>query len=459
MKCPYCGSECPDNALYCDVCKQPLPNVGEEAELQQQLERAKHAKLRRWMIAIGVLVSIVAVCVSAYKVVSWIDSYKLKRLYTRGAYTPTLNLVNMADGRQGHALVFYGEDGDVVYLPEIDKSLSICGGVARLEIADADWFYGDVSDYDYAEITFAPVLMKQSGAQIRLPVVNYNIDVPESPLTVISPEQDGVNVVTSSYPLEFNVVAGSSVFVNGTDVTDRIDRAGDFEGKVSVEPIGDNTYTIIVRTPQHKEVRRDVTIYRQKYDIEIELDEEVSTRTSENTMTIKGKCEPGAVISVDTDYIEESLIQDMATGEFSFIALVEDLGENVIRFRASMEGRNDAVVTFTVNYKPTLGRYAANAWKMDYEELRKYYETWLTRVFKCTGPIVDVLTGDDGKQYMIMDVSTTGEPQYVALQNDTTLASPTMGPKYTAYADVAGRYFYRNEYYPMLIARYIDLDA
>ena len=457
MKCPYCGNECPDGALYCDVCKQPLPTAGEGSE-DQKNKRGKYTVLQRWMIALGALMCVAIVCIGTYKLLSWIDSYKLNRLYTRGSYTPTLNIVSMADGRQGHALVFYGQDGDVVYLPEMDQSLSICGGVARLEIADSDWFYTDASEYDYADITFAPVLIKANGTQLQLPNINYTIDVPESPLTVTSPAEDSVRVVTSSYPLELQVVPGSSVYVNGTDVTERVDRAGAFSANVSVKPIGDNTYTIIVRTPRHKEIRRDVTIYRQKYDIEIELDQEVSTRSSENTMTIKGKCEPGATISVDTDYMEESLIMDMETGEFSFIARLDQLGENIIRFRATMEGRDDAVVSFSVNYKPTLARYSASAWAMDYDGLRRYYETWLERVFLCKGTIVDVINDtSDGKQYMIMDVNPGGDPQYLALQNDTTLTSPSMGPTYAAYADVAGRYFYRDNYYPMLVARYIDL--
>ena len=458
MKCPYCGNECPEGALYCDVCKQPLPTAGGDSE-DQKNRRGKRTPFQRWMIALGVLFCIAIVCVGSYKLLSWIDSYKLNKLYTRGAYTPTLNVVSMADGRQGHALIFYGEDGDMVYLPEMDESLSICGGVARLEIADSDWFYSEASEYDYADITFAPILMKANGTQVQLPNINYTIDVPESPITVTSPAQNNTRVVTSSYPLELSVVPGSSVYINGTDVTERVDRAGDFSANVSVKPIGDNTYTIIVRTPKHKEVRKDVTIYRQAYDIDIELDEEVSTRSSENTMTIKGKVEAGAMITVDTDYMEESLMQDIETGEFSFVALLEQLGDNVVRFRATMEGREDAVISCSVYYKPTLARYSANAWAMDYDGLTKYYETWLTKVFLCKGKIVDIINDDEGFQYMIMDVNPSGDAKYVALQNDTTLTSPSMGPTYAAYADVAGRYFYKDRYYPMLIARYIDLSS
>lgn len=459
MKCPYCGNACPDEALYCDVCKQPLPTrePGAPEQEKKKKERVKRSRTQKLLIALCWLICLAAVGVGVYKLVFWIDSYKITRLYTRGAYTPTLNEIKMSDGRNGHALIFYGKDGDLIYLPELDRSLSICGGVARLEIADSDWFGDEVSEYDYADISFAPVLVQANGAEVQLPIVQYTIDVPESPLEVISPAKEDLSVVTSSYPLQLQVVPGSSLFVNGEDLTSRLDRSGAFSGDVSVRPIGDNTYTVIVRTPQHKETRRDITIYREQFDIEIELDSEVSTQSTETTMPVKGRCEPGAVISVDTPYIEESMQMDMNTGEFSFIAEFDQYGSNIVRFRASMEGKSDAVISFEVNYKPTLAQYSAGAWAMDYPQLRKYFENWLGRVFLCKGPIIDKFTEGD-VEYMVMDVGTDGTQQLVILQNYTSL-SPSLGPKYAAYADVVGRQYYGTDYYPLLAARYMDLEG
>lgn len=453
MKCPYCGNICADEALYCDVCKQPLPT---ESDLQNKLDEKPHrTTLQKVLIVLCWVICFAIIGIGIYKLVFWIDSYKITRLYTRGAYTPTLNVITMSDEQQGHALIFYGEDGDLIYLPELDQSLSICGGIARLEIADSTWFNEDVSEYDYANITFAPVLIKQNGKQVQLPVIEYTIDVPDSPLTVVSPAKDGISVVTSSYPLELQVVPGSSLFVNGEDLTDRLDRSGLFSGKVSVQPIGDNTYTIIVRTPSHKETRKDVVIYRQKFDINIELDAEVSNTSSETSMEIKGTCEPGAFITVDTPYIEESLQQDMNTGKFSFVAQFDQLGDNIIRFRASMEGREDAIISMTVEYTPNLAQYSKNAWRMDYEQLRLYFENWLQRVFLCEGSIVDKFIEND-VEYLVMDVGDGSVEQLIVLENHTSL-SPGLNTKYSAYADVAGRYFYGTEYYPLLNARYMDL--
>ena len=453
MKCPYCGNKCADEARYCDVCTQPLP----EAE-DRRAEKPRRSTFHKVLVVLLWLACFAVIGVGIYKLVFWIDSYQITRLYTRGEYTPTRNEVEMEDGRKGHALIFYGEDGDRVFLPEINECLSICGGIARLEIADSDWFGSNVDEYARAEICFSPILVKENGKEIRLPNIEYEVEVPESPLRVVSPTNKDNSVVTSVYPIDLEVVYGSSVYINGEDLSEQVDRSGALSVNVSVQPIGDNTYTVIVRTPRHKETRRDIVLYREKYDIEVELDTTVKNVSNETTMVVSGTCEPGASISVDTPYTVESLMLDMNTGQFSFIANFTQYGDNVVRFRATKPGRADAVVSFTVNYKPTLAAYGDKAWRLekaDYEQLCLLFEGWTGKVFKCNGTIIDSWLEDD-KKYMVMDVGTSEEQRLIVLENLTTL-SPNFGPKYSAYADVTGRYLYKDSYYPLLAARYMDL--
>ena len=123
------------------------------------------------------------------------------------------------------------------------------------------------------------------------------MEVPDSPLTVISPAEDGEQIVTSLYLLELQVVPGSTVMVNGEDVTDMVDRSGLLSQNVNVYPIGDNVYTIIVQTPQHHETRQEVHIYREAFDIELELSSSVAYTSSNDVMAITGTVEPGATIN------------------------------------------------------------------------------------------------------------------------------------------------------------------
>lgn len=460
MKCPYCGSTFGGNPQYCPNCKQPLSRAQAAPESEQQKAQRAPARspMERIVIVVALLLCLVLICFGIYKIYFWVSNYRTTRLYTRGSKTPTVNAVTMDDGRMGHTIVFYGDDGDQIFLPEMEQSLIISGGVARITIADADWFHEDVTEIEAANVSLSPVLIDETGIRTQLPGMDFTIDVPDSPLEVISPAEDGLDIVTARYQLELQVVPGSTVLVNGEDVTDTVDRSGLLSQNVNVYPIGDNVYTIIVRTDKHHETRREITIYREAYDFNIELDTSVSHTSSQEVMSITGVTEPNATITVETPYVENSLMFDSATGEFSFIAKFSQFGDNIVRFRASMEGKEDAVISMTVNYKPTLAKYSSLAWRMSYDQLVNLYEQWNGQVFKCEGPLVDIVTEGDAT-YFVMDVGTEGEQQLVILENLSTTTSPSLGRSYTAYADVSGRRMYNSEYYPMLIARYVDLTS
>ncbi|MBQ6346009.1 MAG: hypothetical protein IJI71_00470 [Clostridia bacterium] len=458
MKCPYCGGVCADDALYCPSCKQPLPTAREESEARQEKRREKRTAGQKALTAVLVVLFLAGLSVGAYKLVSWIKSYQLTRLYTRGTYAPTLSEVQMDDMRQGHAMIFFGKDGDQIYVPELERSLTISGGVARMEVPDSEWFTSSVQDVEYADITLSPMLISESGKKTELPQFNFQIDVPDSPLQVTSPAQDRTTVVTGVYPLTLNVVPGSTVFVNGEDVTGSVDRSGYLSTYVGVKPIGDNVITLIVRTPRHRECRRELVIFRQKYDIEVELDTTVSTESPARTMAVTGTTEPGASIAVDTDHIPESLTVDPTTGRFSFVANFSNYGNNIIRFRATKEGKQDAEIVLNVNYKPSLAEMSGRAWAMDYEQLRILFENWRYKSFVCKGPIIDSFTDDDGNKCLVMDVGTDTR-QLVILVNQSSITSPTLGRSYQAYAYVDGQQMYQSEYYPRLIDLYMDVTG
>lgn len=456
MKCPYCGGVCADDALYCPSCKQPLPTAREASEAKHEKHREKRTAGQKALMAALMALFLMGLGVGAYKLASWIGSYQLTRLYTRGAYAPTLSQVQMDDMRQGHAMIFFGKDGDQIYVPELERSLTISGGVARMEVADSEWFTSSVTDIEYADITLSPMLISESGRKTELPQFNFQIDVPDSPLQVSSPAEERTTVVTGVYPLTLNVVPGSTVFVNGEDVTGSVDRSGYLSTYVSVKPIGDNVITLIVRTPRHRECRRELVIFRQHYDIEVELDTTVSTESPARTMAVTGTTEPGASIAVDTDHIPESLTVDPTTGRFSFVANFSTYGNNIIRFRATKEGKQDAEIVLNVNYKPSLAEMSGRAWAMDYDQLRILFENWRYKSFVCKGPIIDSFTDDNGRKCLVMDVGADTR-QLVILVNETSIASPTLGRDYQAYAYVDGQHMYQSEYYPMLVALYMDV--
>ena len=207
----------------------------------------------------------------------------------------------------GHAISFFAEDGDTIYIEELRESYMVVGGVARVEFPDYIWFDMDPSNIESANIKLSPILIKENGDKIKLPAFSMNVAVPEAPIKINSPAQAYNTVVTSIVGIDVSVVYGSQVIINGEDVSDRVDRSGGLNLNLNVHPIGENNISIIVRTDQHKEARRDLVFYRNEMEINLELDPSVSTTSQLAYMTVSGKTEPGAWIEVDTSHDAKSV--------------------------------------------------------------------------------------------------------------------------------------------------------
>ena len=444
MKCPECSHKVSPGDTHCPHCFATLPDFSKN----------RKTLIRMVIMTVSWIVALTVFGIGLYKLYFWVDAYRFDKLYTRGAYTPTVTEITLDDGRSAHAITYYGNDGDMIFVEELNKTIEFSGGTARIEIADSDWFGSDIEQQESAEVYVASMLIYENGDKRKLPTIEFEVIAPESPIYVISPEQEDISVNTSIYSLEVQVVPGSTVNVNGKDVTDIVDRAGLLSVNVNVFPIGDNTYSVVVNTPNHKEGRKDIIIYRQEMEIAVEINSTIPTFTNNKTVTVSGVVDLGATITVDSPYMAESLKLDPATGEYSFMAEMQTIGINTIKFRASMPGKADSVLTLAVDYMPGFEDYAKLAWAMNYADLCAMFEEWEGNVFKCSGTVLDVFMVED-VQYLIMDVGPEGTQQLVVLENYSKVTEPQIGNYYTAFADVYGRYMYEANYHPRLKARYM----
>lgn len=451
MKCPNCGATVAEGRTRCARCNQALDAFASSSARKGPNRAMRVATGLMWTVF--ALVSIVFLCLASYRLYYWFDAWRLSRVYeTGGRMAPDVEEITLDDGRAAHAITFYGKDGNSVFIKELDQSYLLTGGLARIEIPDSSWFTENPDDAEAAVITMTPVIENENGAYQDLPPLLLTVNVPESPLTLINPNSDFVQVANSIYSMQLKVVPGSKVLVNGEDVTDVVDYAGMLSANINVG-YGDNNISILVTTQNHRQTRKDLVIYREPQDIPIEPNLNLDKKSSKDTMVIKGTMDPTATLVVDTEYVKDSIKVDQ-DGSFSFKAKFTTIGDNVVTFRAQKPGLTDSVVSVHVNYVPSLNEYSRKAWKMDWKNLTLTYRQWFGRIFLCKGPIVEII--QDETPLVVMNVGTEDAPQYVILDNASSLTSPTVGVTYRAYADVAGNgnYFYENVYCPRLTARY-----
>ena len=74
MKCPYCGSVCADDALYCPSCKQPLPTAQAEEQEAQHAIKERRTPLQRALTALVAVAFLAALVIGGFKLASWIRS-------------------------------------------------------------------------------------------------------------------------------------------------------------------------------------------------------------------------------------------------------------------------------------------------------------------------------------------------------------------------------------------------
>lgn len=452
MKCPNCGLQNGPSEVLCRRCGQPLPKSADNAAGGGRTRRLP-VNLLFWVICWAVCLPIAILGI--YKAYFWIDAWHDARAYAAVPLYAQVEEIKMDYNKPGHAVTIFGTDGDIIAIDELHESYVVLGGLVRIEIEDSFWFDLNPETVDSAEIHLTPTAYREDGSVVEMPIISLEVDTPYTPVTLVTPSQQTETVYSSVYELNMKVVPGSTVLVNGEDVSDVIDREGGLSVNVNVYPQGDNRISLYASTDNHKDTRMDIVLYRPVMEIPLELSANTEYSSTRSLLSVKGNIDPSATLIVDTAHDEDS-ITVAENGDFEFKAKFSTIGYNTVRFRAVKQGCEDSVISFRVYYLPSIAEYSSKAWIMDYKQLCLLYSQWEGRVFQCIGTIYDVFTVNDD-QYVVMNVGTMDEQKLIVLHNMSGTASFESGVQYKAYADVSGDYYYEAKDYPLLEARYMDV--
>jgi len=362
--------------------------------------------------------------------------------------TPTIR-----DDLAAHTITIPGEDGERISIRELRTSAIVTGGVATFDILDHTW-YDDYEDYlqDTMTVTLSPYLITDSGKQVPLDTITYDIDIPLSPIDLVTPDSPYKVVSTAMYTIVFYVSEGSTITINGTDYSDLVNTEG---GKVSynatVQPVGENVFDIVVRSQYCRENSLTVTLYREKQEIPLDLSSDISSRSNDSVMTIRATTLPGAVVNVLSPHSDLDITDTDTDGSFTFKALFEEIGDNTIIITADYPGKKQTRVEYTVYYVPSVDKYSRAAWDIvsQYNELMDNIEVRKAnnQIYVCIGTIVSMETTKPQRAFMECTNASGTVTVYVENSTQTTWVE---GQAYRLYADAYGLY----SSVPWLIARY-----
>lgn len=362
--------------------------------------------------------------------------------------TPTIR-----DDLAAHTITIPGEDGQRITIRELRSSAIVTGGVATFDIPDHTW-YDTYEDYlqDTMAVTLTPFIITESGKQEPLEVIHYDIDIPLSPIELNTPDSPYQVVSTAMYNIVFYVREGSTVLINGTDYSDLVNTEG---GKVSfnatVQPIGENTFDIVVRSQYCRENSMTVTLYREKQEIPLDLASDIASTNDDGTMTVRGTTLPGAVIKVLSPYSDLDITNTASDGSFSFVATFDKIGTNTIVITADYPGKATTRVEHMVTYVPNVDIYSRKAWDIvtQYTDLMDNLSARASKqqIYVCSGTITSIETTKPQRAFM--DVGKDGNELLIYVENSSK-TTWEVGKHYQLFADAYGMYDSK----PWLIVRY-----
>lgn len=415
--------------------------------------RLTRNRLRRRLVrALSLLLIVAAAGIAAYQYVylPYVTNTREQSLASKVEITPSI----LGDSA-AHTIKIPGEEGTVIYIKELRRSYTVTGGYATVEVADYIWYENENAQVTESEVTatITPYLKTNAGEQVALEQLHYQVEVPESPLILVTPDTGYAEVSTAIYNIQFRVEKTSSVTINGEDFSDLVNtQDGLISYNATIQPIGNNYFEIKTRCQYYRENTTTVVIYRARQDIPLDLSTTLSNRSSNSRMTITATTLAGATVTVSTPHEDLDISTLNVNGQFSFKAVFENIGTNTITITASYPGKEPSVVNYEVYYLPPAAEYTRKAWPLDswnYSELLSSIATRVatSQIYVCIGRITSIIS--TSPQLAIMETGDASSSREVMLENRST-DTWVVGERYRVYADVFGLY----SGIPRLVGRY-----
>lgn len=363
---------------------------------------------------------------------------------------------SIMNDQAAHTILIPGEDGQQIFISneEIRASYTVVGGFATIEIADYVWYESlNEITQETMSVTLLPYV-KTASRQKPLDPITYDITIPLSPITLVTPEKLYTEVSTAMYSMLFHLRPDSKVTINGVDYSDTVNENGELTFNATVHAIGDNVYNVSVRSPYCRDNSMAVTLYREPQEIPLDLSATTYTSTSKKVIPIDCSTIPGADIEILSPHTDLKITDLDTTGKFSFNAVFDHVGYNTITITASYPGKKTSKVEYTIYYVPSPDDYTIKAWPLnadaEYSELLNNIDARAakTQVYLGVGTIA-YFVSETKPQLAVMYCSDDGTTRPVLLENQTK-TTWKVGEYYKIYCDAYGVY----NGMPWLIARY-----
>ena len=153
------------------------------------------------------------ICYAAYNLTFGQQLAHCKHYMAREAKAPVVQAITQ-DYRPGHAITFTGKMAiPFMWSRRAPLACFPAGGAA--EIADSDWFDYDPNQVEDASITLSPIMVSAAAKDGTAQHRDANSHAGIAHCGAHSEEEYIKSVNTSVYPVEVQIIPGSTISLNG----------------------------------------------------------------------------------------------------------------------------------------------------------------------------------------------------------------------------------------------------
>lgn len=394
-----------------------------------------------------------------------------------------------------HMIKIPAEEGASIYIKELHKSFTVTGGYATIEVEDYKWYEAleiaveeadeeekeaaqkqldELLKAEYITATITPYIKTNANEQKQMDVITFEVDIPLSPLTLISPDTGYEEVSKTLYEIQFEVATNSTVIINNEDLSDLVNTDdGALSYQANVTATGNNVFTITTRAQHCRPTTATVTLYRAPQVIPLDMQADIQSRyspnlvpdtskqpnekgeypTMEEPMVVRCTTLSGMHIEILSDYRNLDLSNIDKDGTFSFEPVFSKIGTNTITIVASDPEHPEtppSVVSHDVYYVPIASIYTRKARDMcaEYNNFLNNSEIHIaaSRIYLCEGTITSILSTKPQLAIMTLEDNPSRTVLLENLSNDTYV----LGERYRVFGDAYGMY----NGMPRLVGRY-----
>jgi hypothetical protein len=322
------------------------------------------------------------------------------------------------DDERAYRIVFNTANGKEVSL--FDEIKPVENGRAEFIVEEDDLY------------AYNPQLNEEGMYEVHLDAIITAPNLPETieslsitlsepynyaPFTLLQPSSSGTEFQEDSTKVSFRVESGSTVIVNGEDLTEMVTEDGRFEMEVHLPPQKDDlVLDIRVTTPGYLDNIQQLILRKAQPEVVFSINETSPIPSDEQWVKISGLINPEAVLEADTDIFEEPEI-DSSTGNFTAYIKADRPGYNACTLTAK-HGDKESSIEIIVDRKTTVESYTSTAWQPVYTELQQDEQLHNGRHFVFNGNIEDIIETGQKSVFTVSQQSQSDQIYYVEFWGD-----------------------------------------